>query len=288
MTRSGPDMAKLWHEQALGGMDLLRAKFVRHSFVRHAHGEFVVAVFEQGAERFAAQGSTWVASAGSVLVIPPGVAHTGSAAGAGGWRYRAFYPEPSLLDRLAAELFRRPVSTAAVPLRQLRDAGLHRQLLEAHAACEGRAPLLERQERLMAALERLLTVALEGAPPASAVGDERLAVRRVREYLEACFAEEIDAADLAALTGLSPSHMLRAFHRQVGIPPHAYLTQVRLRHARRRLRAGEPAAQTAIAVGFVDQSHLIRRFRDALGVTPGQYAQESRKIQSPVLRTGQS
>jgi quercetin dioxygenase-like cupin family protein len=57
----------------------------------------------------------------------------------------------------------------------------------------------------------------------------------------------------------------------LGLPPHGYLTQVRLREARRRLLAGRSPALVAAEVGFVDQSHLIKRFRSAFGMTPGQY-----------------
>ena len=61
----------------------------------------------------------------------------------------------------------------------------------------------------------------------------------------------------------------------MGLPPHAYLTQVRLREARRQLLAGSSPALVAAEVGFVDQSHLIKRFRSAFGITPGQYVTAS-------------
>ena len=60
--------------------------------------------------------------------------------------------------------------------------------------------------------------------------------------------------------------------RAHGLPPHAYLLQLRLGHAKRLLAAGEAPAAVAAAVGFVDQSHLSRRFKGAFGITPGQYA----------------
>jgi AraC-like DNA-binding protein len=65
---------------------------------------------------------------------------------------------------------------------------------------------------------------------------------------------------------------MRLFSRHIGMPPHTYMTQVRLRVARRLLLKGEPAASVAAAVGYVDQSHLTKRFRAAFGVTPGQFA----------------
>jgi len=78
--------------------------------------------------------------------------------------------------------------------------------------------------------------------------------------------------DMARTVGLSPFYFLRAFKRATGTPPHSYLYQSRLDHARVLLRRGVTPAQVAAELGFTDQSHLTRRFKAALGVTPGQYA----------------
>ena len=45
------------------------------------------------------------------------------------------------------------------------------------------------------------------------------------------------AIELAAATGLSPYHFIRIFRRQVGLTPHAYLTQVRVQRAQQLLEA---------------------------------------------------
>src|SRR5438270_632036 len=75
----------------------------------------------------------------------------------------------------------------------------------------------------------------------------------------------------AARDGVDRFHLLRAFRRWVGLPPHLFQTQLRLRHAKRLMLAGEKPAMAAAAAGFADQSHLIRKFKAAYGVTPGQY-----------------
>jgi AraC-like DNA-binding protein len=56
------------------------------------------------------------------------------------------------------------------------------------------------------------------------------------------------------------------------LTPHAYLDQLRVRHARELLRNGIAPADVALRTGYADQSHLTRHFRRLVGVTPGQYA----------------
>jgi AraC-like DNA-binding protein len=104
-------------------------------------------------------------------------------------------------------------------------------------------------------------------------------VQRARDYLDQHYAENVTLDDLAAAASLSPFHLLRVFRRTVGLPPHAYLTGVRVRQARRLLLADLPIADVAAQTGFADQSHLSRHFKRIVGVPPGRYRQNSKNIQ---------
>jgi len=93
----------------------------------------------------------------------------------------------------------------------------------------------------------------------------------IRGYLEAHLGDRVTLADLARATGLTNYAVLRGFRRATGIPPHRYLTHLRVRKAGELLRAGYSPVVVAQAVGFADQSHLNRHFRRLVGVTPGTY-----------------
>ncbi len=93
----------------------------------------------------------------------------------------------------------------------------------------------------------------------------------MREYLDAHLSEEAYLADLANLAGLSRSHFIRAFSRETGLTPHAYLIDRRFRAASRMLGRGEAPGDVAATCGFFDQSHLNRVFKARMGVTPGAY-----------------
>jgi AraC-like DNA-binding protein len=76
---------------------------------------------------------------------------------------------------------------------------------------------------------------------------------------------------LARFAGLSAFHLCRVFREAVGMPPHAYQTQIRVRRAKSLLAAGVPIARAAAEAGFYDQSHLTRHFKRIVGLTPGRY-----------------
>jgi AraC-like DNA-binding protein len=63
----------------------------------------------------------------------------------------------------------------------------------------------------------------------------------------------------------------RMFARHMGLPPHAYRKQKRIRKAKQMLIDRVPISRVAVETGFADQSHLTRHFKQVVGVTPGQY-----------------
>jgi AraC-like DNA-binding protein len=94
----------------------------------------------------------------------------------------------------------------------------------------------------------------------------------VREYLYAHLGQPVPTADLAAVAGLTECHLIRAFHMEFGLPPHAYHRRVRLAAAADFLARGMAVSAAAYECGFADQSHLSRKFKETYGLTPAAWA----------------
>jgi len=89
----------------------------------------------------------------------------------------------------------------------------------------------------------------------------------------------------SALAGMSKCHLVHLFHREMGLPPHAYQIQLRVARARVLIAAGVPLAEVATMTGFADQSHLTRLFKRVVGMPPGQYAALLAQQAAPVQQT---
>ena len=94
----------------------------------------------------------------------------------------------------------------------------------------------------------------------------------IRDYLRARLGAQVTTAELARLSGLTEWHLIRAFHREFGLPPHAYHTRLRLAQAGELLSQGLGVSTAAYECGFADQSHLSRKFKEVYGVTPAAWA----------------
>ena len=60
-----------------------------------------------------------------------------------------------------------------------------------------------------------------------------------------------------------------------GLPPHAYPEGLRVQRARELLKSGASVVDTALSVGYTDQSHFTHRFWRHTGITPAQYRMAS-------------
>ncbi|MEU6071974.1 MULTISPECIES: AraC family transcriptional regulator [Streptomyces] len=273
------ERARHWQYEELPGVDLLRARYIRKTFVRHTHENFVIAAIADGVEVFHHRGADVHAGAGALALVNPDTPHTGRAGVPEGWRYGALYPSPEVVGAIAAETttIRGTPGFVGPVLDDPYTVGLVHQVLR--AADEGNA--LAADTLLRVAVTRLLR--LNGGPlPRREVrtAGARTAAR-ARAVLEDRMTEPPTLERLAADLGTSPFALLRAFRDTYGMPPHAWLTDARVRRARHLLDAGTAPAEAAVAVGFTDQPHLNRHFARIVGVPPGAYQRERKNVQDP-------
>lgn len=268
---------KFWHDATLSDLELLHAKYVTHSFAPHTHEGYAIGVIEQGAEQFVYRRQQHVAPVESIVFINPGEMHTGSSATEDGWTYRMLYPSIELLRRAVSDLTgrQRGIPFFAEPV--VYDPEMWAEISLTHRALEQQVSTLEREARLLWTLSRLILRYADDHPRPRSFAKEHMGIQRVRSYIEENYAENISLDQLAAIAYLSPFHLLRSFRDQVGLPPHAYQTQIRIMRARHMLRMGLPCIETAMAVGFADQSHFSKHFKRIVGVPPGLYGGVHRK-----------
>lgn len=92
------------------------------------------------------------------------------------------------------------------------------------------------------------------------------------EYAKQRLHESLTVSDLAAVAYMSEPTFYRYFRNEFGQTPLAFLTEQRVRRARRLLTdARRTVSDVALAVGFSSPSHFIRVFRRHTGQTPKQY-----------------
>ncbi|MEU1720993.1 AraC family ligand binding domain-containing protein [Actinomadura sp. ATCC 39365] len=277
------ERARFWRHPAVPETDLLKARYVTHRFSRHVHDGYAIGLIVAGVEEFDYRGTLHRAGAGELVLVNPDSVHTGQAGTPGGWAYRMLYPSVEALAGIAAELDA-PLATPYFPEQVVRDPEVAVLLGRAHQAAE-RGDALAASTLSRTLFARLLSRHAAPRPDANPPGAGRQAVREAMALLHESLLDPPTLEALAAAVGVRPFPLLRAFKAVTGLPPHAYLTSLRVRQARRLLLAGVRPAQVAADVGFTDQAHLNRHFKRVVGVPPAAYQRAAGTYKTGYLPT---
>jgi AraC-like DNA-binding protein len=101
-------------------------------------------------------------------------------------------------------------------------------------------------------------------------------------YIDENFAEDIDLECIADQAFFSKFHFIRLFRKIYGKTPHAYLSLVRIEHAKQLLMENLTVTQVCFAVGFDSVGSFAGLFKRRVGETPSAYQlyQHQRKAET--------
>ncbi|PMY44788.1 MULTISPECIES: AraC family transcriptional regulator [Pseudomonas] len=254
------------------GIETLRAHFTGHAYDPHWHDSYLVGVTEEGVQQFHCRRERFHSTPGKVFLLEPGEIHDGDAPTEGGFTYRMLYLDPQWLERELSALFEE--APADSQLSFANNLASDQRLAQAtstafHSLHHGELRIV-RQSAMDQLLDQL-TGHLRWRKRYHQDPRLPLVAHKARDYLHAHAQQDISLDELGAVCGVDRFRLTRAFKAAYGLPPHAYLVQLRLAKARRLLARGAQPAEVAMALGFADQSHMGRWFVRAYGLTPAAY-----------------
>jgi len=260
---------RYWNDPHLTGLSCLCADFTAHDYAPHSHEALVVAVTEAGGSEFRSRGEVNEASTSALLVFNPTEPHSGRMARSARWRYRGLYLTQTALESLSETLGidTVPYFTANV----FRDIDLIEAFLDLHRALQKGTDAFLECETLVGSLGQLFRRHGSRGERIPVASRDRGAVSSIQALMQDRYGEQLTLEAMGRIVDLTPFQLIGLFKRTVGLTPHAYLTQVRLKAAIREMRRGVNIAESALAAGFYDQSALTNHFKRAYGITPLQW-----------------
>jgi AraC family transcriptional activator of pobA len=254
----------------------------------HAHDFLVLLYVEEGGHVLRVDGRDRALTAGDAFVVAPGavVAPTRSPGDTETWV--VFFPADAVDPTAPAAL----VSWRTHPLLSpfvggTRSGGQRLHLPPAErAAWLGRltdldTELRERRDGYADAARAHLTLLLvqlgrlHPAEPATREIEPLLAA--VLDLIDERYHEPISLRDVADGIGLTPGHLTTAVSRRTGRTVQQWITERRMREARRLLADTDlTIGEIAPRVGYREAGYFVRRFRTAHGVTPAAWRRAGR------------
>ena len=139
-----------------------------------------------------------------------------------------------------------------------------------HDGAKARGRIDSLRAQLSVHLLRRYGVAPSPSPPT--LRPARLSPRRlaqVLEHIDAHLRDDVSLTGLAHAISMSPSHFAHAFRQTTGMPPHRFVLERRIAHAKSLLHETDlPITEIAHRIGCASHSHFSVLFRRATGHTP--------------------
>lgn len=104
-------------------------------------------------------------------------------------------------------------------------------------------------------------------------------IKKVTSHINKHLTETLTLQSLALVADTTPSKLVRAFQKILGMTPAAYVMSTRINAARKLLEATDKTiSEIAQDCGFCDHSHFVHTFRRERGITPCEYRRRHRRI----------
>ena len=264
-----------FHSLPLAGIEAMSAATAR-AFPRHTHDQYGIGIVDAGGHASWSGRGQVEAGPGCFISVNPGEVHDGRAIGGRPRAWRILYFDPLALADVRGDITDGAPDAFTFAAPVFADRGLHQLFEDAFQYASPRTEADAAMSCETAILRLVAQMRAHGTARPKRAEGATACIRRARHRIDADPAAPLTLIELARESGLSRYQLIRAFARELGLTPHAYILQRRIALAQRLIRAGCDLAEVAVRAGFYDQSHLTRWFVRQFGVTPSRYSAVAR------------
>ncbi|WP_169717689.1 HTH-type transcriptional activator RhaR [Sporomusa silvacetica DSM 10669] len=250
------------------GVELVYGYQITHAFTRHTHRTLGFGLVEQGVRLYSCLGESYQITPGQFFVIPPNSEHSCSTVNRQPHTYRLLLLSNDVLQ--ASGLISDEYNYICKQL-VISNTDAYNRLRQLHDKLDSDETEFIKKSLLLSIVGYLFENYIEAPIKVELSSYHYENIKMIQKFIEANYAACFSLEDVAQLAHISPYHLLRLFSQIVGIPPHVYQQQVRIRQAKQLLSQGSSIFDTAMSTGFADQSHFTKVFKRMVGITPGEY-----------------
>ncbi len=222
-------------------------------FDSHNHvGHYVISMVMQGVVTVYLENREVACHRGDVFIIPPYAVH-------------------SVCQRRDACLLSICIGTAFIEETDLETVeGIVWELLEEAVGQDifGK----EQREKLRTSVRAIYRIRNNGQKEMDA------GIKTLVDKITSCPEQELPIEALAADIFVSKYYLIRKFKNSIGITPHRFCIQNRIRKSQGLLDEEKTISRIATEMGFYDQSHFDKAFQRIVGISPSEYIHSKKQI----------
>lgn len=108
-------------------------------------------------------------------------------------------------------------------------------------------------------------------------GSRNKTIQQILKYIEENYSKDIGLTELAEQVGLNPTYLCILFKKEVGTSYVRYLTEFRIRKAKKLLRDGHKVSEVSEMVGYNSYRYFSDIFKRYVGLSPNEYRSNGKK-----------
>ncbi|MDE7284367.1 MAG: AraC family transcriptional regulator [Lachnospiraceae bacterium] len=222
-------------------------------FDSHNHvGHYVISMVIQGLIAVYLENREMVCHRGDVFIIPPYTVH-------------------SVCQGKNSRLLSMCIGTDFIEETDIETAGsIFRELFR--DAVERGVFGKEHQEKLLVSVQRAYDIRDNGRKEMDA------GIKIVADKITSNPELELSIETLAADIFVSKYYLIRKFKKSIGMTPHQFCIQNRIRKSQGLLDGEKTICGIAAEMGFYDQSHFNKAFQRIVGISPSEYIHSKKQI----------
>lgn len=230
-------------------IEVISAGYSRKSYALHNHvNVYTIGIMMEGSVQVVTGKSKRVYQSGQIMAIPPYVPHS----------IMAMEPYSMVTICIDKRIIQKqePNELEAQILKMIRSGGQYEISAQMQAQIRKRLQSFRQMQR-------------------DSVTGKNMIWEKLRQQLEIFPEKKINIEDMADMVFTSKYHFIRCFKQEIGLTPHQFQMQNRIRKAQKLLGKTDSMTKVAMDTGFCDQSHFIKQFEKIVGLTPTDYKKAS-------------
>ncbi len=242
----------------------------------HFHDFYELSLIYEGESDFLVNGEQIKILPGTIHLVTPSDYHMQMTGEGQTFRYYNFIFAPDILDDKLAEALENHTHPICLKLDSNKADeifSLAKKLLEEYDSlvADNASPFCE--EFIERGIELLCIYIARALPHKDSYEEDHLLpIRQALSIVRRDYRQTITLQDISQKIFLSPAYFSQLFHKTVGVPFSAYLTDYRLQIASRYLSSNTlPLKEISLLCGFPTFPYFSAAFKKRFGVSPSAY-----------------
>ncbi|MCX7711269.1 MAG: AraC family transcriptional regulator [Clostridia bacterium] len=258
---------KYFRDESIPFFELKSCDNAVHSSKKHAHIELSIGIVLKGTSIVECERESFIVSRGMMICIPPDVVHQCCPHDTKNWSFHMMYLKKNWIESsFEADLQKLPTFAKFLNSKDFSRINALCSFMQLESLSG-----IEKESFLLSELNYFLDLDAYLNENTRGLHDDKQTMKLINNFLNDNYLEKITLDDLCRISGLSKYYLIRAFENSYRLSPHAYLTMLRINHAKKELRKNRQITDVAMEAGFYDQSHFVKVFRQYSGTTPIKY-----------------